>query len=72
MAQYLTWTLPGRLVIEGVQGRYFLPPAIMLAALLPARGISRSWPSQLEWPVVAFPIITLPVIVHAVVLRYYF
>jgi uncharacterized membrane protein len=72
MAQYLTWTLPGRLVIEGVQGRYFLPPAIMLAALLPARGISRSWPSQLEWPVLAFPIITLPVTVHAVVLRYYF
>ncbi len=35
--QYVAWTPLGAGVIEGVQGRYFLPVALLLATALPAR-----------------------------------
>jgi uncharacterized membrane protein len=38
---YLTWTAPGADVIEGVQGRYFLPLATLWAVLL-------QWPASVQ------------------------
>jgi uncharacterized membrane protein len=71
--QYLTWTPPGQMVIDGVQGRYFLPLALPIAALLPALGDTRlSWPRHaLTLAVVTFPIVSIAVVMRQVVLRYY-
>jgi uncharacterized membrane protein len=73
LIEYLTWTVPGSPVIEGVQGRYFLPLALPVAALLPALGGTRfgRLHHALVLAVVAFPVITLGVVMRAVVLRYY-
>jgi uncharacterized membrane protein len=73
VGQYLTWTAPGNDTIEGVQGRYFLPLALPVAALLPALGGARSARVQqmLVLAVVAFPILTIGVVMRAIVLRYY-
>ena len=73
---YLTWSLPGAAVIDGVQGRYFIPLAIMLAASRApgnhapageAGGIFR----PLYWSVVVFPIVSITVLTHAIAIRYY-
>jgi uncharacterized membrane protein len=43
---YLTWTTVGADAVDGVQGRYFLPSATLLAVALPAMGsaLARSAP----------------------------
>ena len=72
-ALYLTWTVPGNATVEGVQGRYFLPIALVGAVLLPALGQAR-WrrPHSVLLAVVAgFPVVTLAVVMRAVILRYY-
>jgi hypothetical protein len=73
LIQYLTWTVVGAPVIEGIQGRYFLAPALLLGLLLarPAAPSSRSaiW---LAVPVLAFPVISIAVTMHALLVRYYF
>ena len=71
--QYLSWTAPGANRIEGVQGRYFLPLALPLAALLPPLGNGRSARLHriLLAVVLAFPVLTLGVVMRAIVLRYY-
>ena len=70
---YLTWTAPGRATVAGVQGRYFLPLALAGTALLPALGHSRL--AGLHKPllimVVMFPVVSLAVVMHEIVLRYY-
>ena len=73
-AAYLTWSLPGNAVVEGVQGRYLLPLALAGgAALLPALGSPRLAPVHcaLTAAVAAFPVVTLAVVMRTVVLRYY-
>jgi uncharacterized membrane protein len=71
--QYLTWTPVGFPTIEGVLGRYFLPPAaflmLCLGAPLPRAGRLSSW---LALPVKAFPVLSVVVVVHTLVLRFYF
>ena len=72
LAQYMTWTVIGGPIVQGLQGRYFLVPAILSVILwsnaeLPA---GRFW----RWPILLlllFPIVTIPVTVNAVFLRYY-
>ena len=68
--QYLTWTKPGSAVIDGVQGRYFLPLAVLLAVLLARLGPAR--PGWLALPVLLFPIAGIVVTVHRIMLSYYF
>ncbi|MGF7210527.1 hypothetical protein GGE65_005134 [Skermanella aerolata] len=73
--QYLTWTAPGDVMVDGVQGRYFLVPALLLATLPPAVAISgdrTTGLARLSWLVVtAFPLVTSPVMVWQVLSRYY-
>ena len=71
LVQYLTWTATGAAVIEGLQGRYFIPPALMLAALAPASAAPARWSAALRRVVLLFPVLSLPVLMHALLLRYY-
>ncbi|THD73147.1 MAG: DUF2142 domain-containing protein [Bradyrhizobium sp.] len=73
LSMYLGWTKPGAAIVAGVQGRYFLPLAPAVAALLPALGTAgfRNLNRALLIVVVAFPVISLGVVMHAIVLRYY-
>jgi len=69
----MTWTVPGRVTVDGVHGRYFLPLALVGTGLLPAFGDTRLRQLQnfLMAAVAAFPVVTLAYIMNAVVLRYY-
>jgi len=71
--EYLTWTKPGAEVVEGLQGRYFLPLALAGAGVVPALGDTRL--ARLHRPLVvalvAFPLVSMAVTMRAVVLRYY-
>ena len=71
--QYLTWTRPGSAIVEGVQGRYFLPLALAGAGLLPALG--NRWWLRIYWAftaiVVLFPMVTVWVVMRQIMLRYY-
>src|SRR5260370_12857635 len=71
--QYMTWTVPGHATVEGIQGRYFLPLALVGTGMLPALGNTRftQLNNVLTAAVVAFPVITLAYVMNAVVLRYY-
>ncbi len=69
LVEYLTWTNVGADFVDGVQGRYFLPIALLLPNFLP--GVSFSKPIGLLVPVAAFPALSVAVMVHSVVLRYY-
>jgi uncharacterized membrane protein len=71
--EFVTWTVPGHATVEGVEGRYFLPLALVGAALLPALGDGR-WArvrGALVGVVMVFPVISLAVVMRAVVVRYY-
>ena len=68
LAQYVTWTVVGSPVVEGIQGRYFLPPALLLGTLGGAQARASPW---LTAPVLLFPLASIAVSVHAVILRYY-
>jgi uncharacterized membrane protein len=73
LVQYMAWTVLGSPVIDGVQGRYFLAPALMLGVLLAgatnASGRVRAWAAV---PVLALPPISIAVTLHALIARYYF
>jgi uncharacterized membrane protein len=71
--QYLTWTSLGGPLVEGVQGRYFLPLALLVSGALPALGSHYfAWLQRgAVMIVVAFPVVTLAVVMRVVVLRYY-
>ena len=71
-SQYLIWTAVGATVIEGVQGRYFLPllpaAALLIGGLLPPAPRLRAT----AWTLVAgFPLVTAMVVPVAVWARYY-
>ena len=71
--QYLTWSVPGAAIVDGMQGRYLLPLALAGAALLPALGDKRVPRLQNALLIVlaGFPVISLVATMRAVVLRYY-
>jgi uncharacterized membrane protein len=68
--QYLTWSWPGQDEITGVLGRYFVPVALMLALVLPARRIP--YFRKAAWAAIALVAATTPaVMIHTEILRYY-
>jgi uncharacterized membrane protein len=70
MFEYLAWSLPGSPVIDGLQGRHFVPLVLMLAAVVaPTR--THTWQIG-RWAVILFPVVTIPVVLHSILLRYYF
>jgi uncharacterized membrane protein len=73
LIQYMTWTALGSPVIEGIQGRYFLAPALVLGVFMgrPTPSVTRlsHW---LAVPVLIFPIVSIAVVIHALIIRYYF
>lgn len=73
LVQYVAWTAPGHAIVEGVEGRYFLAPALAVAALLPSLG--RINAPRLRIALLAliliFPTFSLAVAMRAIVLRYY-
>jgi uncharacterized membrane protein len=71
--QYLTWTAVGADAVDGVQGRYFLVPALVAGGLLARPSVSTSrLAAWLALPVMAFPIISIAITLHRITLRYYF
>jgi hypothetical protein len=73
LVQYMIWTNLGNPLIDGVQGRYFLAPALCAGVLLsggaPARSRAQSW---LTAPVLALPVLGIAVTMHALIARYYY
>jgi hypothetical protein len=73
LLQDLDWTVVGSPVIDGIQGRYFLAPALLLALPVARPLVARTaWPGVFAVPVLLFPVATLAVTVHAMIIRYYF
>jgi len=66
--QYLTWTPVGLGVVMGVQGRYFLPVALLLGAALPRRAVL---PRGMALVLPAMSAVMLGGVAWAVVGRYY-
>ena len=70
---YLTWSPVGGPVVNGVQGRYFLPLAMLLAAAAPMLGTDRLAPLRrlLVLAVALFPAYSLGTALSAVIARFY-
>jgi uncharacterized membrane protein len=71
---YLTFNVPGNPTVDGVQGRYFLPLALVGVILLSGLANSRWQPLlyvSLVTTLIAFPVVTISVVTRALVLRYY-
>lgn len=71
IALYLTWTPLGWNYVEGPQGRYFLPLALLLSAAVPALARRKSVLAAITCIAVAAPMVTMSVVPAAVVDRYY-
>ena len=70
--QFFTWTRVGNPVVDGIQGRYFIVPALIaVAALATARPSGSRLAAALSWPVLLFPIVSIVVTLHSILLRYY-
>ncbi len=70
--QYLTWTPVGATLVEGVQGRYFLPLALILGVVFVRPWWSGSRAALVGSCLVAvFPVVTIVVMLHVILLRYY-
>ena len=73
LVQYVTWTVPGHAIVDGIEGRYFLAPALAGAGLSPSLGGTRAprLRTALLALILIFPAISLALAMHAIVLRYY-
>lgn len=71
--QYLTWTVPGGAIIEGIQGRYFLAILLVGTGFIPVVGVKscERIRNALISFVAVFPLVSLAVTMNAVILRYY-
>ncbi|MGI4747461.1 MAG: DUF2142 domain-containing protein [Janthinobacterium lividum] len=69
LSEYFSWTKVGEAFVDGVQGRYFLPIALFFPFFLPRILPSNS--TRLLVPVAAFPALSIAVMVHSILLRYY-
>jgi uncharacterized membrane protein len=70
--EYLTWTAPGGAIVEGVQGRYFIPLASATALAIPALPALGRWiePAAVA-AVIVLMIVIPPTVIHGLVVRYY-
>ncbi|MBV8765148.1 MAG: DUF2142 domain-containing protein [Hyphomicrobiales bacterium] len=71
--EYLTWTIPGGAIVEGVQGRYLLPILLIGTGLLSlgrAKKCERLRQALIVL-VAVFPVVSLAVTMNAVIWRYY-
>ena len=71
LVEYLIWTPVGAAAIYGVQGRYFIPLVIAVAVGLPRLGNSLKDQEVLTAIVVAAQLITVAVLPHVIMARYY-
>jgi uncharacterized membrane protein len=71
--QYLQWTVVGKMTIDGVQGRYFIPVAPLLLLLFNNRrvGISFDGNAVARRMLVGFIVLANTVAAAMIVLRYY-
>jgi uncharacterized membrane protein len=72
LIQYLTWTKVAADAVDGVQGRYFLLPAMVAGCLLARPGAGSRWADFLAVPVMVFPIFSIATAIHWITVRYYF
>jgi uncharacterized membrane protein len=70
LVEYLTWSNVGAPRIEGLQGRYFLAPALLVAAL-PAARRKLPWIGAAEAAVWLFPVLSIAITINAIRVRYY-
>jgi uncharacterized membrane protein len=71
-ASYLTWTLPHADHIDGIEGRYFIPLAAVLALAVPTwRHVGAALQRPALVALLGFAVVTPMIMVHALVLRYY-
>jgi len=72
-ALYISWTPVGNFIVDGVQGRYFIPLAFFVPALLatgPRSLLGRSGGAA-KIVIASFPLLTIPVLITSIVMRYY-
>ncbi|WP_419728434.1 DUF2142 domain-containing protein [Lichenicola sp.] len=70
--EYLSWSPIGGGIVEGVQGRYFLPIALFLPLALPRRPeghLARAAPIAII--LLLYPAVSLALTLRAIVMRYY-
>jgi uncharacterized membrane protein len=69
---YLAWTSPGGPAVLGVEGRYFLPVAVIAILALPTLPYNLPEARVLAFTAVALlPILTLGIMIRTIQLRYY-
>ena len=72
LIEYLTWTEVGADVVMGIQGRYFLVLALVAGSVVARRRASPSRMAQcLAVPVLLFPVVSIVIVLHRIVGRYY-
>jgi uncharacterized membrane protein len=77
LLQYLTWTPVGAGSILGVLGRYFVPLAAFLPLAMTGPGglepgtLGRTVPLWCVAPILAFPVASIVLTAHWIILRYY-
>src|SRR6185312_16010933 len=70
LVQYLTWTAVGDPAVDGVQGRYFLPVALLLAGLgTTMRG--GAFDRAAVGLALLYPVLSIGLAMRAIVIRYY-
>jgi uncharacterized membrane protein len=72
ITQYLAWTPVGLDIILGVQGRYFVAPALFVVMLCPSFALPRALRSTFTAMTVGFAaVVTVPLTCLLIVNRYY-
>ncbi len=72
VAQYIAWSPIGSDIMHGVQGRYFIAPALFLGLLCPAVRFPAILRMSLALATLAFPIvITVPLVIRVIAHRYF-
>ncbi len=72
LVQYLTWTSVGSPLIDSIQGRYLLPPSLLLGVFAAPVAATRSTTyAKLAVAILLFPIVSIATTVHAIVSYYY-
>lgn len=73
LLEYISWTPVGFPIIQGVQGRYFLPIALFLPCMLPVirSRVMSALCSPVRAALILYPTLSFSVTIAAVVHRYY-